>query len=129
MNPQTLLNMSELLDVLVRTAGAPGDLTSTLQHIARTAQTFFAADSCVIFAINPITSRFIASLTVSGNLLRGDKASYKEPSEGGLAQQVLRQGVLAVEDLEVRPEYHSTVTRTENNRGNRRPESIQHESR
>jgi len=112
--PHSLDDMSKLLDVLAGTAGTPGDLTSTLQHIARMAQTFFAADSCVIFAINPITSRFIESLTVSGNLLRGDKASYKEPSEGGLEQQVLRQGVLVVEDLEDRPEYQSKVTRAEN---------------
>ncbi|HLX56315.1 MAG TPA: GAF domain-containing protein [Ktedonobacteraceae bacterium] len=116
MNPQPLYNLSELLDVLAQTAGTPGDLDNTLQHIARTALTFFVADSCVIFAINPITGRFIASLTAAGTLLRGEKVSYKEPSEGGLAQQVLRQGVVVVEDLEVKPEYQSTVTRTENMR-------------
>ncbi len=116
MHPQSLYSLSELLDVLVQTARVPGDLISTLQRLAQTAQTFFSADSCVIFAINPITGRYMESLTVAGNLLRGEEVPFKEPSERGLAQQVLRQGVLVVEDLEVRPEYKSTVTRTENMR-------------
>jgi GAF domain-containing protein len=110
----SLHRIRELLEVLERTKGDPGDLTAALQHIAQTAQTFFSADSCVIFAINPITNRYIESLAVAGNLLRGNDVPYKEPSVGGLAQQVLRRGVLVVEDLKVMPAYQSTVTRAEN---------------
>ena len=55
MGSQLMLKVRELLDALEETTGEPGDLASTLRHIAQTAKTFFAADACVIFAINPIT--------------------------------------------------------------------------
>src|SRR5205085_6592340 len=77
---------------------------------------FFAADTCVIFAINPVTNRFIASLTIAGDLLTKDKIAYEEPRREGITQQVLKQGVLLVEDLELMPEYQSTFTRLEDSR-------------
>jgi len=109
---QSLHRIRELLEVLERTSGDPGDLTSTLQHIAQTAQIFFAVDDCVILAINPISGRFIASLTIAGDLLEG-QVSFEQPRPQGNAQEVLRRGVLLVEDLEVTPEHHSTFTRLE----------------
>src|SRR2546421_6289392 len=110
MKSRSLHSIRELLEVLERTAGDPGDLTNTLQHIAQTAQTFFAADDCVILAINPITNRFIASLTIAGNLLE-EQVSFEQPRPQGNAQEVLKQGVLLVEDLETTPKYYSTFTR------------------
>src|SRR2546421_11069796 len=101
-----MLKVRELLDALEGPTGEPGDLTCALQHIAQTAKTFFAADACIIFAINPITNHFIRSLTVAGNLLKRDNLSYKQPRQEGIAPQVLKQGVLVVEDLEAAPEYH-----------------------
>ena len=77
MESQLMLKVRNLLDALEGTTGEPGDLTSTLQHVAYTAKTLFAADACVIFAINPITNYFIGSLTVAGNLLKRDNLSYK----------------------------------------------------
>jgi len=105
--------VNELLDALEEITVDPGDLTRILQHIAQTAKIFFCADSCVIFAINPITNRFIGSLTVAGNLQKRDSLSYKQPRPEGIAPQVLRQGILLVEDLEAIPDYHSIFTRTE----------------
>ncbi len=99
-------NVSELLDVLVRTTGDPADLTSTLHHIAQTAQTFFTADSCIIFAINPITGRFIPTLTITGNSLKSEM-TYEQVGPEELLQQVLEQGILLVEEVEVLPEYRS----------------------
>ena len=113
MESQLILKVNELLDALEGTTGEPGDLSSILQHIAQTAKTFFAADVCVIFAINPITNQFMGPLTVAGNLLRSDNISYKPPGPEGISLQVLRRGVLLVEDLEAMPEYQSVFTRTE----------------
>ena len=112
MKSQSLHRIRELLEVLERTTGDPGDLTGTLQHIAQTAQTFFAADDCVILAINPISGRFIASLTIAGDLLE-EQVSFEQPRPHGNTQEVLRQGILLVEDLEETPEHYSTFTRLE----------------
>src|SRR6266487_3783380 len=112
MKVQTLHKVREMLEVLERITDEPGDLTSILQHIAQTAQTFFEADDCVIFAINPISGRFIASLTIVGNLLE-EKVSFEQPTPKGITQEVLRRDVLVVEDLVAMPEYHSTFTRLE----------------
>jgi len=109
---QSLHRIRELLEVLERTTGDPGDLTGTLQHIAQTAQTFFAADDCVILAINPISGRFIASLTIAGDLPE-EQVSFEQPRPKGNAQEVLKQSVLLVEDLDVTPERHSTFTHLE----------------
>src|SRR2546421_5101723 len=102
----------ELLDALERTTGEPGDLEGTLEHLVQTAQVFFAADICVIFAINPITNQFIESQALKDKQLKG-KISFEQPRSEGLAQQVLKSGVLLVEDLAATPEYHSTFTRSE----------------
>src|SRR5437879_5138890 len=112
MKAQSLHKVRKMLEVLERITGEPGDLTSILQHIAQTAQTFFNADDCVIFAINPISGSFIAPLTIVGNLLE-EKVSFEQPRPKGITQEVLRRDVLVIEDLEAMPEYHSTFTRLE----------------
>lgn len=112
MKPQSLHKISQLLEVLERTEVEPGDLTGTLQHIAQTAQTFFSSDDCIIYAINPITNEFMASLTVAGDLLTKD-THYEGPSSEEFVQHILRQGKLVVEDLEATPEYQNTFTRLE----------------
>ncbi len=109
---QSLHRVSELLDALERTPEDPGDLGSMLQHIAQTARTFFGTDVCVIFAVNPITGRFITSLTIAGDLLVRE-VPFEHPRPWGLTQQVLEQGILLIEDLEKESEYHSTFTRSE----------------
>src|SRR5690349_4496897 len=105
MGLQSLDKLNELLDLLVPTTGTPGDLSGALKHIAQVAQTFFAADSCVIFAINPITGQFIPPLTVAGTLFEENNVTYDRPGLEDLAQQVLKRGVLLVEDLEIMPTY------------------------
>jgi GAF domain-containing protein len=109
---QSLHRVRDLLTVLERTTGDPGDLTSRLQHIAQTAQVFFSADACVILAINPISGRFMASLTIAGDLLE-EQVSFEQPRPHGNTQEILKRSVLLVEDLEVTPEYHTTFTRLE----------------
>ncbi len=113
MDAQLLHKVSGLLDAMEQTTGEPGDLTSTLQHIAQTAKKFFAADACIIFAINPSTNQYIGSLTVVGDLLKRDNLSYEQPRAEGIAPQVLNRGVLLVSDVEAMPEYQSKFTRTE----------------
>ena len=112
MKTQSLHRIRELLDVLERTKGDPGDLTNTLQHIAQTAQTFFGVDDCVILAINPINGRFIASLTIAGDLL-DERITFEQPRPDGNTQEVLRRDLLLVEDLERMPKYHSSFSRLE----------------
>ena len=113
MKTQLLYKVRELLDALKPTSGEPGDLPTTLQHIAQTAQAFFTADSCIIFEINPITNRFIASFTTMGDSFE-ELSTDKQPQPDGLVQEVLRQGMLLVEDLEARPECQSSLTPLEN---------------
>jgi GAF domain-containing protein len=112
MKSQSLHRIRELLDVLERTTGDPGDLTSTLQHIAQTAQAFFGVDDCVILAINPISGRFIASLTIAGDLL-DEQISFEQPRTDGNTQEVLSQGLLLVEDLQRISKYRSSFSRLE----------------
>src|SRR5260221_4903763 len=114
MDSQSLLTIDKLLDILIRTSREPGDLTGTLQHIAKTARRFFAGDACIIFAINPITSRFIESLTIAGNFLKRDLVFFEQPRPQGITQEVLQRGVLLVPNLDAMPEYHSRFTRSEN---------------
>ncbi len=112
METQSLHNVGDLLESLERTTGEPGDLDGTLHHIAQTAQTFFGASDCVILAINPITGSFITSLTVAGDL-REKNVPFEQPGAQELAQQVLKEGVLLVENLDTIPAYQSTFTRLE----------------
>ena len=83
---QSLHKVGQLLDVLERTTGEPGELTSTLRHIAETAQRFFAVDDCVIYAINPITGRFVESLTIEGDLVESTTL-FKQPRRKGLHRE------------------------------------------
>ncbi|MFL5655250.1 MAG: GAF domain-containing protein [Ktedonobacteraceae bacterium] len=103
----------ELFEALERTTGDPGDLANTLKHIAQTAQQFFNADACAIFAMNPITKRFIASQRVAANLPKSNMEALEQPHPEWLAQKFLEQSVLVVEDLALMPELHNTFTRLE----------------
>ena len=114
MDSESLLAIDKLLDMLVRTSREPGDLTGTLEHIAQTARKFFAGDASIIFAINPITSRFIESLSIAGNFLKRDLVFFEQPRPQGITQEVLKRGVLLVPNLEATPQYHSRFTRAEN---------------
>jgi GAF domain-containing protein len=98
-----------LLDALERTTGEPGELTSTLQHIAETAQRFFPTNSCAVHAINPVTGRFVESLTIAGNLVE-NTSLLKHPKPDGTTLKVLQQGVLIVNSLAEGPEYHNSFT-------------------
>ncbi len=111
MKARSLHKIGELLDVLERTTGEPGQLTGTLRHVAETAQKFFNADDCVIYAINPITGRFVESLTIAEGQVESETL-FEQPSSEGVTQKVLQQGVLLVEKLEEKLEYQSTFTRT-----------------
>src|SRR3954454_11394817 len=104
--------MNEVVALLAQTPGKPGDLTIVLQHIAQTAQDAFAADACVILAFNPITSRLIGS-QIAGNLQVEDYVLHNKLKPEGVTQQVLRDGVILIEDLEVKPQYNNRFTRKE----------------
>src|SRR5579885_1389686 len=95
--PRSLHRISELLNILEQTTGEPGDLTGTLRHIVLTAQKFFNADACAIYAINPITGRFVETLTVVDDAIKSEPL-FRQPGE--VTQQVLQDGMLVVEILE-----------------------------
>ena len=105
-------HVNEVSELLGRTPGKPGDIDSVLEHIAETAQYAFGADACVILAFNPITGRFIGSHT-DGHLLVKNETLHENPRAAGVTQQVLRDGLLIVEDLDAKPEYHNRFTREE----------------
>lgn len=79
----------------------PGDLDAALGRIAETAKEAFAADLCVIFAINPVTRRFLPNPGVAGDLWpdQGEERSVKEPRRHGLTRRVLQEGSLVVGDV------------------------------
>ena len=77
METQLLHKARELFEALEQTTGNPGDLPNTLKHIAQTAQKFFSADACAIFAMNPITKRFIVSQNVAGNLPKSNTKAFE----------------------------------------------------
>lgn len=110
MEIQSLHNVSEASAVLVRTPGNPGDLTGVLQHITRTAQDAFGTDACVILAFNPITGGFMGSETF-GNVQAENRLLHDKPGADGVTQQVLKDGIFLVEDLEAMPQYHNRFTR------------------
>ncbi|MFL5624763.1 MAG: GAF domain-containing protein, partial [Ktedonobacteraceae bacterium] len=110
MGPHSLHDVSEISAILVRTPGNPGDLTSILQYIAQTAQDAFSSDACVILAFNPITGSFMGSQT-AGNLQVENRLLHDKPRANGATQQVLKDGIFLIEDLEVKPQYHNRFTR------------------
>ncbi len=113
MEAQLLHDINEVLAALVRTPGKPGDLTSLLRHIAQTAQEAFATDACIIFAFNPITGGCIGSQTIVRNAEGKNEVLHEQPESDAVTQQVLRDGMVLVKDLDVKPQYHNRLTRKE----------------
>jgi len=110
---QSLHRVNEVSADLVRTPGSLGDLNSVLRHIAQTAQDAFATDACVILAFNPITGTFIGSHIVVGDLHAKNELLHDKPRPNGVTQQVLAEGIVLVQDLDVTPQYHNPFTRKE----------------
>jgi GAF domain-containing protein len=110
---QILQRVNEVSAVLVRTPGSLGNLNSILRHIAQTAQDAFATDACVILAFNPITSNFIGSQIVVGDLQVKTELLHDKPRPNGVTQQVLKEGIVLVPDLEITPQYHNPFTSKE----------------
>jgi GAF domain-containing protein len=110
---QILQRVNEVSANLVRTPGRLGDLNSILQHIAQTAQDAFETDACVILAFNPITANFIGSQIVVGDLHVKNELLHDRPRPNGVTQQVLREGLVLVPDLDITPQYHNLFTTKE----------------
>src|SRR5947209_4929963 len=101
MEAQLLYKARGLFEALEQMSGDPGDLSNTMKHIAQTAQKFFHADACFIFAMNPITQRFTTSQAVVGDMLKSNKVTFEPPKPELLTQQFLERGIIVVEDLEL----------------------------
>ncbi len=110
MEAQILQRVNKVSADLVRTPGNLGDLNSVLRHIALTAQDAFATDACVILAFNPITATFIGSQVVVGDLQVKNELLHDKPRPNGVTQQVLKEGIVLVPDLEIAPQYHNPFT-------------------
>src|SRR5579864_8669356 len=106
MEKSTLRRVNEISARLVRTPGSLGDVNSILRHIAKTAQETFATDACVVLAFNPITSKFLDSQTVVGNLHVKNGLLHDRPRLNGVTHQVIEESILLVQDLEETPHYH-----------------------
>jgi GAF domain-containing protein len=113
MEDDLLHKAREMLDMLELRAGEPGDLPYTLQHIAQTAQKFFAADIGAIFAINPITRRFVESQIIVGNRIQSNKEAFEQLRSERLVRRIVDQSVLVADNLESLPEYQTPFTRIE----------------
>lgn len=112
MEYQLLQRMNEISTGLVKTPGSPGDLNGILQHIAETAREAFASDACVILAFNPITGRYISS-EIMCNLRDRQEYLHEKPGAEGTTHKVLKEGMILVEDLTTKPQYHNRFTRHE----------------
>jgi GAF domain-containing protein len=110
---QVLKRVNEVSATLVRTPGSLGDLDSVLRHIAVTAQGAFDTDACVILAFNPITSNFIGSQIVVGDLHAKNELLHGKPRPNGVTQQVLSEGIVLVQDLDIAPQYQNEFTHKE----------------
>ncbi|HET8844319.1 MAG TPA: GAF domain-containing protein, partial [Ktedonobacteraceae bacterium] len=110
--PLPLRRASQLLDRLEQTLGKPGDLQSTLQHILQTAQNSFESDGCMLVTINPITGLFMDALTIVDTGL-AQEIQLPQPRPQEVTQEILRQGLLLIENLEYSPDYHTHFTRDE----------------
>jgi GAF domain-containing protein len=108
-----LRRVNEVSARLVRTPGSLGDLNSILRHIAQMAQEAFATDACVVLAFNPITSKFIGSHTVVGDLQVENGLFHDRPRPHGVTHQVMEESILLIRDLDVTPQYHNRFTRRE----------------
>lgn len=105
-------NARELTRRLIRASNEePGNLEATLHRIAETARQDFSADFCIIFASNPITGSFVGSPIVVGDGAREMELALSRPREDGMAQTVLQEGIIVVENLEKEPGYASDFTR------------------
>jgi GAF domain-containing protein len=101
------------IDKLSQSSVESGNLEGTLQHITQTAHDLFAADVSVMFAINPITRRFLPCIAVAGELHAHDPATLERPRLDGVTHIVLTQSGLIVADLVEQPEYQSTFKQQE----------------
>jgi GAF domain-containing protein len=101
-----------LSDLLASDQDEPGDLEGTLQRIAAAAHTVFSADLCTLFAINPITGRFLVDPIVYGERLAPAEA-LPPPREKGLTREVLQRKLLLVDEPEAQPLYRSAFSRAE----------------
>lgn len=109
-----LKDISGMMGMLVQKAGEPGDLTGTLKSIGLTAQELFSTDICTIFAVNPITERFLLPPTVIGEIRKTNITNIDAPRLDSLARLVLEKGLLFVEDISSQTDFQSDFTRSKN---------------
>ncbi len=114
MEAQSLHKINDISALLVKTPGKPGNLDGILEHIAQTAQEAFATDACVILAFNPITGKFIGDQTILGNTKANSSLLHESPRSNGVAQQVLQDGALFIENLDTHSRYNNRFTSEEN---------------
>jgi GAF domain-containing protein len=107
-------SIDELLETLAQKKEEPENLHDTLHYIAQTAKVLFNADICVIFAINPITGRFISRPVVEDDLLNENEPLLYECTRPRLVQQILKDSELLIEDTALAAEYHADFTLTGN---------------
>jgi GAF domain-containing protein len=112
-----LTSMKEINDLMIgltRERGEPGDLEGTLRSIVTTAIDLFSTDICAIFAVNPITGKFIWPPIVEGELRSEEQAILEQPRPDGLTYRILNQdAIMLVDDLGIRPESQTSFLRAE----------------
>ncbi len=106
---QPSYTIDQALEALEKISAKPGEVNGTLEHIIRTAQEFFKSDICTIYAFNPITQGLISSKTVGRSLNEVYELKLDGRETGSIIQQVLRDGLLIVNDVGVLEEYDSVL--------------------
>lgn len=81
--------LETLLERLAVSRSEPGHIEEGLQRIVEAARDLFDADLCVIFAINPVTRKFVGPPVWRGQPLPGTTISLRPPRKTGLARKVL----------------------------------------
>ena len=114
MTRMTPTDIGRLLSRLADAQGEPGDLESALRGIAEAALEYLSADLCVVFAVNPITEKFIWPPNLAGKLVGGQTTKLENPPLGGVACEILDSSVpLFVAELTLQPLYQSAFTSLE----------------
>jgi GAF domain-containing protein len=113
MEQSILQRMHKVLDNLMRTPAGSGDLSSVLRHIVQVAHDGLGADVSVIFSSNPSISKFTGLYAYEGDLHAGRDLLYKDPESEKVTQQVLKEDMLLIQDLEISPEFQNRFTRQE----------------
>lgn len=100
--------VTDLLKMLEKIPGSPGNLDDTLQHITLSARDFFEADDCIACTTDIKMRRAISSIKIVDQLLIERPPNLLLRKED-VQKQSFKRNILVLEDLEEIPREHLPV--------------------